>query len=207
MTGRHVQPSGVDLSEMGEKARPAKAAVAAIEAVNGHLPVSPSSIEQGLRTVDWSGRLQLVRRGECDFLLDGAHNTDGAKTLRSAVLSQFADKKIALVLGLFRDKPWQEICQLLVPLAERVLLVPLHSERTTDVTEVEQFCIQNWPDKRIEIFDSAAHAIDSVITQERFVLVAGSLHLIGEAMERLHITPGDRSERLLNEWDAANSAH
>lgn len=198
-----------EVSLRGEHQRfNAAVALAAVEAVNGEIAVPASAIKEGLRTVDWSGRLQLVRRGECEVLLDGAHNTDGAKTLREAVLSQFQDRKIALVLGLFRDKPWEEICRLLVPLATRVLLVPLHSERTVDVTEVQQFCIQNWPEKRIELFESAGKALESAImvSRERFVLVSGSLHLIGEAMEWLHIHPGERSERLLNEWDAANSA-
>jgi hypothetical protein len=45
-------------------------------------------------------------------------------------------------------------------------------------------------------------------TKDGFVTIGGSLYLIGEAMELLHLSPAKASnERRLNEWgDAAESA-
>jgi hypothetical protein len=41
---------------------------------------------------------------------------------------------------------------------------------------------------------------------DEFVIVAGSLYLIGEAMELLGLLPGtNENERALNEWSAAKA--
>ena len=51
-----------------------------------------------------------------------------------------------------------------------------------------------------------ASLADALRRAERcaFLIVAGSLHFLGEAMELLHVSPSPgNSERALNEWNAA----
>ncbi|MGZ8941106.1 MAG: bifunctional folylpolyglutamate synthase/dihydrofolate synthase, partial [Limisphaerales bacterium] len=169
------------------------------------IPVAADAIRDGVLTVSWPGRLQLIRRGNSQILLDGAHNPDGAKTLATALINDFDQRPLTMILGLFRDKAWREMCDLLVPLASRVLLVPLSTERTADPEEVHAYCRTKVPEAQIEKCDSLAEALQSTAS-ENFVVIAGSLHLIGEAMEKLKISTGTRSERALNEWDASNAA-
>jgi hypothetical protein len=38
--------------------------------------------------------------------------------------------------------------------------------------------------------------------KEPFVVITGSLYLVGEALERLGVLPSDGGERGLNEWTA-----
>lgn len=184
----------------------ATVALAAINSINAIIPVSDRAIAEGLRTVRWAGRLQMVQRGGCQFLLDGAHNADGARTLATTLRSLFPGRRFALVLGVFRDKPWKEMCEWLVPVTERLLLVPLQAERTADIAEMRQVIHTTWPDCPVETHGSVREGIDIASRDEPFVVIAGSLHLVGEAMEILGIAPDAPSERALNEWDAANSA-
>jgi folylpolyglutamate synthase/dihydropteroate synthase len=97
------------------------------------------------------------------------------------------------------------MCDYLVPHITRLLLIPLSSERTVDPQEVDAYCRSKWPDLPITHHLTLANALDAT-TSDPFVIIAGSLHLIGEAMELLHISPSLRSERSLNEWNAANSS-
>lgn len=169
------------------------------------LRVTPEALQLGIQTVRWAGRFQVVQRGSSRILLDGAHNPDGMKSLATAIQQHFAAPQKTLIFGLFRDKAWQEMCEIMVPLAHRLLLVPVASERTADADEVQQYCMARWPNVQTRKCSNLAAAIHDA-APDPFVIITGSLHLIGEAMELLGVSPSGRSERLLNEWDAANTA-
>ena len=99
-------------------------------------------------------------------------------------------------------KKFREMCDILVPCARWVLIVPLHSERSADPEVVLHYCHERWPHIPVEAEASAARAVDRALSDPN-VVIAGSLHLIGEVMEHLHLVPSGNSERELNEWDAA----
>ncbi len=193
----------VEFPMLGEhQRRNAAVALATIRVLQGEIPVSESAVTHGLKTVNWAGRLQLVRQDGVESLLDGAHNPDGARMLAAALRRHFPGRSFTLILGLFGDKSWQEMCEILVPVAARVILVPVPSPRSADVNEVREFCSPRWPGVRVEASKSIADAI-AASRVDAFRVIAGSLHLVGEAMEILGISPGGNSERGLNEWDAA----
>lgn len=178
-------------------------ALAVCSALSPVVPVSAEAIRQGVKNVSWPGRLQLITRGNSQVLLDGAHNPDGAKTLAETLKTDFAQRPLTLVLGLFRDKAWREMCDLLIPLARRVLLVPLSAERTTDPNELQAYCRSKFPEVQTDKCANLAAAIQ-ISASDPFIVIAGSLHLIGEAMEKLDVSAA-RSERALNEWNASNT--
>jgi dihydrofolate synthase/folylpolyglutamate synthase len=180
-------------------------AVQTVETLANAIPVNEEQIRRGLESVTWPGRLQLVQSEGKEVLLDGAHNPDGARTLAAALKTRFAGRDFGLVLGLFKDKAWKEMCEVLVPLAKHVYLVPLANERSADPNTVQAFCKEHWPEARLEIAGSVREGLNSAISRG-FTVVAGSLHLIGEVMEQLNIAPNLPSERQLNEWDAGKTA-
>jgi folylpolyglutamate synthase/dihydropteroate synthase len=106
------------------------------------------------------------------------------------------------VLGILRDKDWHAMCRTLTPLARRVLLVPVHSERTAEPHGLAEACREANPAAAVAEFASLAEALQDA-GSEPFVAVAGSLYLIGEALELLG-SPGQAAtgERGLNEWSA-----
>ena len=62
-------------------------AVATVEMLQNQIPVTVEQIRDGLASVSWPGRLQLITRpGGQKILLDGAHNVAGAETLRATLL-------------------------------------------------------------------------------------------------------------------------
>lgn len=165
------------------------------------VPVSPEAITRGLENTVWPGRLQTFQVRQTTVLLDGAHNPDGAKALAASLDELYPARERTLVLGLFKDKDWERMCEVLVPGATRVFLVPIQSERTMNPAEIREFCAARWPQGDFVVAPSSAAAVDQAM---RFplVIVAGSLHLIGEVLQHLQMTPQFNSERSLNEWDA-----
>ncbi len=197
----------LQLPLLGEhQKRNAALALAAVRALQSTLPVEQESIRTGLSHVNWPGRLQLILRpGGQRILLDGAHNPGGAECLAAALEEYFPGSRPVLVLGILQDKDWPTMCERLAPLARRILLVPVHSERSAQPHGLAEVCHRANP--RAKVLEAASLAAALVETaQEPFVTVAGSLYLIGEAMELLKVSPATSSdERGLNEWTAADS--
>ena len=179
-------------------------ALAVVEVLQSEIPASDPAIRTGLETVNWPGRLQLVTRpsGQ-NFLLDGAHNVAGAKVLRQALEKYFGGTRRILVLGVLQDKDWRQICETLAPLAMRISTVPVSSERTADVRKLAAACRAVNSTAEIVACDSLREALGKIASDD-FVVVTGSLYLVGEALESFGLSPATSDERALNEWGACS---
>ncbi len=194
----------LQLPLLGEHQRMnAAVAVATVRALASQIPVSEDTIRAGLSRVHWAGRLQLITRPTGQkVLLDGAHNVGGAGILSAAVREYFPAEKVTLVLGILRDKDWPGMCEVLAPLTKRILLVPVPSERSATPEELAEACRRANPQARVTACPSLGDAL-AESAAESFVTIAGSLYLIGEAMELLHLSPAKvTQERRLNEWSS-----
>jgi dihydrofolate synthase/folylpolyglutamate synthase len=177
-------------------------AVATVQALQDQIPVSPDAIRQGLTTVQWAGRMQILPpdSGNRIFVLDGAHNPDGAGALRVAFEELFPGARPALLLGVLQDKDSTAIVGTLAPMACRIVLAPVSSARSLDPAALRADCIAACPGTRVEVCSSVAEALQAT-ARDPLVLVTGSLYLVGEVMERLGISPARAAEeRALNEW-------
>jgi len=198
-------------------------ALATVEVLQNQIPVTEEQIRAGLASVSWPGRLQLVtsKSGQ-KILLDGAHNPAGAKALRAALkgtptsgpasrrhnskrAGPEAGAPITIILGVLQDKDWRPICETLAPLAERIHTVPVASERSANPQELAEACRKINPMAEIAACPSLGDALDKSAGDE-FVVITGSLYLVGEALERLGLSPAGGGERGLNEWAGASPA-
>ncbi len=197
----HSQPS---TSLLGDHQKlNAALALAVVEALQHQLPVAQAAIFAGLAGVNWPGRLQLVQRaGGQKILLDGAHNLAGAKTLCAALEKYFPASRPALIFGALDDKQWPEICSLLAPLAGKVFTVPVASERTAKAGDLAKTFRHANPVAEAVPCEDLAAALRAV-RSEPWVVLTGSLYLVGEALEQLGLAASVAGEPGLNEWTAA----
>ena len=86
-----------------------------------HLNIPELTIQIGVNTVIWPGRLEFVSH-DPDFVLDGAHNPAGAASLASYIREFCARRPVWLVYGAMRDKAIDEVTEQLFPLATRLIL-------------------------------------------------------------------------------------
>ncbi len=177
-------------------------ALATIEVLQKQIPITPKQIQTGLKKVYWPGRLQLIERGAQKILLDGAHNLAGIETLCAALKKDASTfSAVTLIVGLLGDKDWRPMCQLLAPLAAEIFTVPVSSERTADAHELAKVFRAANPAAKTVVLKNLLAAINA--SKDRpFVVIAGSLYLIGEALELLGDASESASERGLNEWTA-----
>ncbi len=181
----------------------ARLALATVELLQGVIPVDAAMQQRGLENVRWPGRFQVVSRpGGQTLILDGAHNPAGARVLRAALGSHLPGVRPTLVLGILADKDWRAMCEVLAPAAARVLPVIVPSERTASPQELAEACLAANPEAQVIACLSLADAL-RLAEGDAVVVVAGSLYLIGEALEQLGGSgEAGGGERDLNEWGA-----
>jgi len=158
-------------------------AVAALEA--SALDASADDVREGLARTRWPGRFQIVNR-EPTVVLDGAHNADAAERLAAALREHFAGHQLTLILGVLRDKNYDQMCAVLAPLAERILCVPVNSDRSSDPSQLAELCRAASPTAHVSVWPKLAAAYSPGSQEHNHVIViTGSLFLVGEAIARL----------------------
>lgn len=184
--------------------RNAALALAVVEVLQAQVPVTTKSVEAGLGSVHWPGRLQVVNRGQQTILLDGAHNPEGVAVLLASLRTDFSHHKPTLILGILADKDWHSMARQLAAAGNRILTVPVASSRTVAADELAQVCRQALP-PATEACSSLADALEKSAAAP-FVVITGSLYLVGEALELLRCGPTETlGERALNEWTATKN--
>ncbi|MFN8517947.1 MAG: Mur ligase family protein [Chloroflexota bacterium] len=154
----------------------------------GIATVGPDAIRRGLADARWPGRLELLRAGSVDVLLDGAHNADGARAL-AAALDRLAPwlgtGRPTLILGILADKDVPGMVAALRQAsslrAARVLATPVpDTPRSLDATELARV----WG-PRAEPTASVDEALElglaAASREGGPLVVAGSLYLVGRA--------------------------
>ncbi|MDY3920018.1 MAG: folylpolyglutamate synthase/dihydrofolate synthase family protein [Candidatus Limivivens sp.] len=101
-------------------------AVLAVEALKAlqklGYPVSEAQLRKGLAQTSWRGRFTVLQKDPV-FIIDGAHNRDGARNLRRSLELYFQDRRIFYIMGVFKDKEYEEIIKITAPLAAHVTAV------------------------------------------------------------------------------------
>jgi dihydrofolate synthase/folylpolyglutamate synthase len=176
-------------------------AINTVRKLSAQIPVPESAIRQGLLSVQWLGRLQLITKvSGGQILLDAAHNPAGAESLIAALQKHFSSARPTVILGILRDKDCARLCEILAPAARRILLVPVKSERTAAPVELLPVCRHSNPRAEVTECSTLKVAIQTA-SNDSFTVITGSLYLVGEAMELLQVTAVSSSdEKGLNEW-------
>jgi dihydrofolate synthase/folylpolyglutamate synthase len=201
---RKSRLAGVELPLSGKHQQlNAALAIATVGVLEKHIFVSEPALIEGLSKVNWPGRFQLITQSSGrKILLDGAHNPAGAEALVMAWREQFPSERPVLILGILKDKNVQGMSDILAPLAERILLVPVSSDRSATPEELRDACFRANPLAETIVCNSVSEAL-GLTNEHSFVLVTGSLYLVGEVLEILRCTGKAKfEERSLNEWNA-----
>lgn len=172
-------------------------------------PVPGEAIERGLAETSWPGRFQVVP-GRPRFVLDGAHNPAACAALRDALaaLPGAAPEETTIVFGVVRDKDQGEMMRALFPRARRILLTRGRSPRFREphalLAEARRIAgdgsagvaEESGPSSSVSTILGVAESVEEALRAAReasppagTICVAGSLYLVGEAMEVLGIEP------------------
>jgi len=143
--------------------------------------VSNDAIVEGLKVVEWPGRLEMVSSSP-RVLLDGAHNPDGALSLKESLEKDFEYHHLVLLIGIMKDKDVHSILHSLSPLADRIILTRPGTDRAASPALLRKALGRNG--KKAEVIEDFRKAIDrglSLAGEEDILCITGSLYTVGEA--------------------------
>ncbi len=167
----------------------ATVAVALAESLRARgFAVSHSNITEGLEAARHAGRLEKITRGAQTYLLDGAHNADGAQSLR-AYLDEFIRAPVTVIFALMRDKDLQSIAQSLFPVARRLIFAQIENPRAATPEMLARAVPSAAGSSKITLAPNSAEALriarESALPGE-LICVTGSLYLVGEIRDLLN---------------------
>lgn len=93
--------------------------------------ITREAVVNGINNAEWSGRFEKIS-DEPQVYIDGAHNPDGAQVLRETIEKHFAGKKLTLIMGMFADKDYEEVVDIMAPLADKIITVTPDNVRALD---------------------------------------------------------------------------
>lgn len=143
--------------------------------------ISRRALEQGLASVCWPGRLEVVRRAGPVILRDGAHNAHGMAATVESLRALFPGKKLTILMGVMADKDVKDMLKLLAPIAGQVFTVRPESPRAMPAEElaalVNRYGVPAVPCAGVAAgLQAAAEAAGA----DGAVCALGSLYLVGE---------------------------
>lgn len=149
----------------------------AISFLNAHgLPVSESAVREGLMTVHWPARFELLRR-EPPFFVDGGHNPQGVRATVETFQRLYPQQQAVVVMGMMRDKDVDASIRALLPIAKRFCTATPDNARALPADALAE---------RIRSFGGTAEAFDSVSAAVEYAascgeigLAVGSLYMAG----------------------------
>lgn len=148
--------------------------------------VPHKAIVSGLETAQHPGRLELIA-GRPAFLLDGAHNPAGCRSLRE-YLEEFGTRPLTLVFGAMRDKQLLQIGEILFPVADVLILTPVDNPRSASIATLRSVASLFVKEQETGLSslveaNSSSEALQLALAKtppDGLICVAGSLYLIGE---------------------------
>ncbi len=167
--------------------RNASSAILAITLLQETLPVSESSIRQGLATTKLTGRFQLID-GKIPILMDVGHNPQATRTLVEYLQHHFQGKRIHAVFSMMKDKDIAGVLELMNPVVYDWFFAPLANPRTVSEPVMREIFLNN-SISRISLgyknFSEAFAAAEKQSQEGDLLLVFGSFFLVSECLIEL----------------------
>ena len=160
----------------------ASLAILAIETLRDKGVIIPDkAIYDGLKAARWFGRFTELAK-EPTVIIDGAHNEGAAIALESSICQYFGDKKVILVIGVFKDKEYNKLLSHLVPLSKQVITVETpNNDRAMPSQELKEKVLAY--SEHVEAADSICQGMEKAYeyaNKHDVILVCGSLSFLGD---------------------------
>ena len=150
--------------------------------------ITRESMEEGVRSAFWAGRMQEIRPG---FYIDGGHNPDGIAAFLESVRGLPCSGRRLLLFSVVSDKQYGEMAAQIREsgLFDLIVTAPLTSKRSLGARELDGLF-----SSRVIHADSVAEGLRILLGQQGendLCFAAGSLYLVGQIMEE---TAGNRRQ-------------
>ena len=145
--------------------------------------ISASAVEEGLASVTWPGRLELL---EGHILLDCGHNPGGIGALCLELDTTFQGRPVVTVMGMLRDKAYEGCLKEVARRSRQFFAVSPPSPRALAAEQIGQVAAEVCPS--VMICGSIPEGVEKAcqaLPEDGLVVICGSIPLVGEARQYL----------------------
>lgn len=148
--------------------------------------ISGDAIREGLATVRWPGRFEVLRRDPL-FIVDGGHNPQCLEALEAALDKYLPDKKLVFLCGCMADKDYGDMFRRLAPHASAFVTVTPDNPRALPANELSAFIETHvgLPATPCETVADGVHTAIAKAGPTGAVCACGSLYMIGDVVRAL----------------------
>ena len=143
--------------------------------------ISVQQIKDGLEKTRWNGRFTVLRENPY-FIVDGAHNPDAALKLKKSLDMYFPGKRKIFLMGVFKDKQYDKIAEILAPVADTVIAMETpDNPRALPAKQLAE-TVSSYND-RVLTAESLEQAVElgfQTAKPEDVIVAFGSLSFIGD---------------------------
>ena len=157
----------------------AAVALAALEVVAERFPTGERAVREGLETVNWPGRFEVMR-DRPTVILDGAHNGEGVKALIDELVDMARGRRVKLLFAAMADKEWDLMVRALAEIADEIVFTRVNMERSADPEQLAESVHNRIPRRVIADSNTALRTLFNEAQANDILVVAGSLYLLGE---------------------------
>jgi dihydrofolate synthase/folylpolyglutamate synthase len=144
-----------------------------------HFPqITPESIERGVATTRWRGRLERMERDGKTIWIDGGHNAHAVAAVVPFIVEHVPAPRL-LVFGIMSDKDVAAVTSALFPLFDAIIATEPYPPRSEAAPRLVSFA----PDRAIAETDVRQAIERALRTDYKSIVIAGSLYLAGAAID------------------------
>lgn len=190
LVGRRREYDSLQVPLMGRhQVLNAATAVAAVELLEEKgFAVGEARIREGLASARCPGRLQVVSTRP-RILVDGAHNPAGMRVLRAFLEEEKLSGRVLVIFGVLKDKAWEQMLEILAPLASAIILTRPESDRGARPKELATVASAYF--REVEIAETMPEALAmarALVAADETILVTGSIYTIAACLRALGFT-------------------
>jgi dihydrofolate synthase/folylpolyglutamate synthase len=158
-------------------------AVAALAVVRKQFPgLTPATIREGLASVHWPGRLQLLQEAPA-VVADGAHTPEAAQRLAETLRVLHPGGRLWLVVGATADKDVGAVLAPLLPEAAGIYATQADHPRAANTAQVAATVVAlGYEAQSSDNVCSALQAALAAAAPEDLIVVTGSLFVVGDLL-------------------------
>ena len=163
----------------------AATAMAALRVINEHgFYVSDADIQNGMKTVSWPARLELIMEKPAVYL-DGGHNPQCLQNVAEWFRSgEFAGRKLTVIAGMVKDKDVRSMIEILRGLTDRLYFYRFDNRRALSEEDAAKLCEEYSMTPVGGIADALSLVLPKAKADE-VILITGSLYMVAEVKEAI----------------------
>jgi dihydrofolate synthase / folylpolyglutamate synthase len=149
--------------------------------------IPEEALRKGLETVHWMGRLEILQQDPL-FILDGAHNLAGARSLAGSIQLLLPEQPVTLLTGMMADKDVRGFLKILLPKVSQVVVTRPDNPRAMPAEILASLIADSFSHevKGIYVEAEPERAVEKALAitpEDGAVICAGSLYMLGRVRQ------------------------